>query len=116
MSKFDHFLQRLFHCIVFTEQVPEETSTTHGGVKNSSVATARRLYSGAESTSWGEDSTADTSTNGWRSFMDGPLVQLPVVPEAEKTPPPNLRKRPAIVGVIGFPTPRGLLVAHGGRL
>ena len=87
----------------------------HGGPDSLSH---RNLY-GANQTSWGATVTdeftlpKDPTPGTCRSFLnDDP----PPSPGKNPVTQPNRRRRPDLVALTAFPTPRGLCVAHGGRL
>lgn len=111
MPNFDQILDRLFERLGWNEPEPETPPTTTHTVAESP---GRRLYTSAPVSTWGTDPD-DPDHRGWRSFLHGLPPSTPLPGADEEVPRPNRRKRPALVGLTAFPTPRGLLVAHGGK-
>ena len=120
MSSFEQLLERIFTSLGWNEPTPEwippSANQPHSPAFTATSTVGRReLYSSAHQASWGIADTPEGSTSGWQSFLHGPPATESRIDGDHEVPPPNRRKRPALVGLTAFPTPRGLLVAQGRR-
>lgn len=86
----------------------------------------RHLYSAATASSWGEAPKSQDEPGRYRSYLADSAVDgstLAAAPRSLAEPPDQgsvarrgRRRRPKLAGLTAFPTPRGLWVAHGGKL